>query len=446
MPDRTIMDIARKCVDMTRLDRVWRAWEMTQTEIYALSLINYHLDGEGEVFIDDNGAVEVETADEHAVFYMELQDSLNNGGEMVLHVDWLKEFSEKGFQLYVQGLDAAGEMRVFYQKHYKNPEDAVYLSIADSFTNISVGIQGNVHFRIDNIRYTGGSWVNEEVLVRVCDDGGDRYRFGFNGMLKDNEWAGMGTHLDFGARIYDSRVGRWLSVDPLAEQAPNWTPYRYGFNNPIRYYDQDGRWEWDANGNLVAQKGDQSYSLAKFLGTSQKNAMTILGRSGVTANDKGILNLKEGQVLSKISLWVGFKSASGPVVNNTKEAINHYFNGKGAAADVGDQSTRELLSSSKFQEKHNKITSQVVEPEGYFSVDLTKETFHIGRTGVDYSVSSNGTSSAVKYTLFTNPTFGSDGFWDPDFIDEKVIGDWFNLDKFKPDGPGPYLVRLGGTS
>src|SRR5690625_3547259 len=174
MPGRTIMDIARKCVDMTRLDRVWKAWEMTMTEIYAFSLINYHLDGEGEVFIDDNGAVEVETADEHAVFYMELQDSLNNGGEMVLHVDWLKEFSEKGFQLYVQGLDAAGEMRVFYQKHYKNPEDAVYLSIADSFTNISVGIQGNVHFKLDNIRYTGGSWVNEEVLVRVCDDGGDR--------------------------------------------------------------------------------------------------------------------------------------------------------------------------------------------------------------------------------------------------------------------------------
>ncbi|HLS70429.1 MAG TPA: hypothetical protein VK027_02075, partial [Chitinophagaceae bacterium] len=62
--------------------------------------------------------MEVLTKDAHSMFYMDLQDSLNNGGEMVLHVDWLKEFSEKGFQLYVQGLDAAGEMRVFYQKHY----------------------------------------------------------------------------------------------------------------------------------------------------------------------------------------------------------------------------------------------------------------------------------------------------------------------------------------
>src|SRR5690625_390199 len=238
MPGRTIMDTARKCVDMTRLDRVWKAWEMTMMEIYALSLINYHLDGEGEVFIDDNGAVEVETADEHAVFYMELQDSLNNGGEMVLHVDWLKEFSEKGFQLYVQGLDATGEMRVFYQKYYKNPEDAVYLSIADSYTNVSVGIQGNVHFRIDNIRYTGGSWVNEEVLVRVCDDGGDRYRFGFNGQEKVNEIAGMGNHNTAEFWEYDTRLGRRWNVDPVDQiSVSNYAVFR---NNPLVFTDVDG--------------------------------------------------------------------------------------------------------------------------------------------------------------------------------------------------------------
>jgi len=103
-------------------------------------------------------------------------------------------------------------------------------------------------------------------------------------------------------RQYDPAIARWTSIDPLAGKAPGWTPYRFGFNNPIRYTDPDGRWEWDAVGNLVAQKGDQSYSLAKFLGTSQNNAMTILNRGGVTANAKGILNLKEGQQFSKSSL------------------------------------------------------------------------------------------------------------------------------------------------
>lgn len=149
-------------------------------------------------------------------------------------------------------------------------------------------------------------------------------------------------------------------------------------------------------------------------------------------------SLKVGQQLSKNDLWVGTKSASGPVVNNTKEATSHYFNGNGQAADVGDQSTRELLSSDKFQEKHTKITTQKVQSTGDFSVDLTNSTFHIGHTGVDYSVTNNGNSSAVTYTLFAR-----DGYWDPNFVAEKTLGNFF--DKYKPDGMGPNLEQSGGT-
>ncbi len=38
------------------------------------------------------------------------------------------------------------------------------------------------------------------------------YRYGFNGMEMDNEKNGNGNTMDFGARIYDSRLGRWFSV------------------------------------------------------------------------------------------------------------------------------------------------------------------------------------------------------------------------------------------
>jgi len=44
--------------------------------------------------------------------------------------------------------------------------------------------------------------------------------------------------------MYDPVIGRWSVVDPLADLAPDWTPYRYGFNNPLKYTDPTGMFEY----------------------------------------------------------------------------------------------------------------------------------------------------------------------------------------------------------
>ena len=71
----------------------------------------------------------------------------------------------------------------------------------------------------------------------------DDYRYGFNGKEKDDEIKGEGTQYDYGFRIYDPRIGKFLSRDPLAKNFPWYTPYQFAGNKPIHCVDLDGNEE-----------------------------------------------------------------------------------------------------------------------------------------------------------------------------------------------------------
>jgi len=74
------------------------------------------------------------------------------------------------------------------------------------------------------------------------------YRYGFNGKENDNEVKGTGNEIDYGFRIYDPRIGRFLSVDPLSKSYPWYTPYQFAGNKPIAAKDLDGLEElWITN-------------------------------------------------------------------------------------------------------------------------------------------------------------------------------------------------------
>ncbi len=74
----------------------------------------------------------------------------------------------------------------------------------------------------------GREWSSEE------------YRFAFNGMEKDDEMKGEGNSYDFGARIYDPRIGRWLSRDAYESFYPHYSPYNFALNTPVQAIDPDG--------------------------------------------------------------------------------------------------------------------------------------------------------------------------------------------------------------
>jgi RHS repeat-associated protein len=66
------------------------------------------------------------------------------------------------------------------------------------------------------------------------------YLYGFNGKETDKE-----TDLqDYGMRIYNPSLGRFLSVDPLKKSYPWYTPYQFAGNKPIAAIDLDGLEEY----------------------------------------------------------------------------------------------------------------------------------------------------------------------------------------------------------
>jgi len=66
------------------------------------------------------------------------------------------------------------------------------------------------------------------------------YRYGFNGKEKSNEMNGGGVDYDYGFRIYDARIGKFLSVDPIAKNFPWNSPYTFAENRVIEGIDFDG--------------------------------------------------------------------------------------------------------------------------------------------------------------------------------------------------------------
>jgi RHS repeat-associated protein len=112
--------------------------------------------------------------------------------------------------------------------------------------NDATSTRGVAPFFVDekatNDYYPYGMLISD----RSFNSGGSRY--GYNGKENDNEVKGInGSQIDYGFRIYDPRIGKFLSVDPLTKSYPSHSPYAYAMNRPIDGIDLDGK-EWSSTG------------------------------------------------------------------------------------------------------------------------------------------------------------------------------------------------------
>ena len=67
-----------------------------------------------------------------------------------------------------------------------------------------------------------------------------RYRYSFQGQEHDDEIKGEGNSYDFGARMQDPRLGRFLSIDNFTSKFPSQSPYSFACNTPIMGIDVNG--------------------------------------------------------------------------------------------------------------------------------------------------------------------------------------------------------------
>ncbi|GGI57151.1 DUF6443 domain-containing protein [Winogradskyella haliclonae] len=147
-----------------------------------------------------------------------IYETQTSGGEMLKYFSQPEGFVEKNgsnYEYVYQYADHVGNIRL----NYKNVGTA-------SSINLQIQEENNYYpFGLKHKGYNGF----------VVSD----HPYGFGGKEEQDDGLSLGW-IDITARNYDAALGRWMNIDPLAEQMRRHSPYNYAFNNPIYFMDPDG--------------------------------------------------------------------------------------------------------------------------------------------------------------------------------------------------------------
>lgn len=181
-------------------------------------------------------------------------------------------------------------------------------------------------------------------------------------MEKDDEVKGSGNSYDFGARIYDSRVGRFLSVDPDVVKYPFMSPYCFAANSPIRMIDVDGKGPEDAIGKMLDQQG---VSLTKKQ-TAQLIA-TVMAESNQGRYDQREIAWVYLNLISSDGFEAGMKKSS--AYKGKSIWYKAYLIKLGFGDEYKDDKahSRYMKVSEKGKERPAKNIGEYVEENGYFN-------------------------------------------------------------------------------